>query len=51
MDFIEGPHARDLIARLRSVHLLGGFVTDTRENESPQPVYDWKIMGWCVARV
>ncbi|PKI74803.1 hypothetical protein CRG98_004821 [Punica granatum] len=39
----RGLHARDQIARLGSVHLPGERVTDTRENESPLPVYDPKV--------
>ncbi|PKI49149.1 hypothetical protein CRG98_030495 [Punica granatum] len=37
------PHACALIARLVSIHLLGGRATDTREKESPLPVYDPKV--------
>ncbi|PKI66300.1 hypothetical protein CRG98_013262 [Punica granatum] len=38
-----GPHARDRIALLGSVHLPGGCVTDTREKESLLPDYDPKV--------
>ncbi|PKI49735.1 hypothetical protein CRG98_029883 [Punica granatum] len=38
-----GPYALDQIARLGSIHLLGGYVTDTSENESPLLVYDPKV--------
>ncbi|PKI75200.1 hypothetical protein CRG98_004424 [Punica granatum] len=41
----RGPHARDQIARLGSVHLLEGRVTDTREKELPLPIYDLKVEG------
>ncbi|PKI61218.1 hypothetical protein CRG98_018366 [Punica granatum] len=42
---IPGPHALDRIARLGSVHLPRGCVTDTCENESPLPVYNPQVEG------
>ncbi|PKI60169.1 hypothetical protein CRG98_019439 [Punica granatum] len=39
------PHACTQIARLGSAHLPEGRATDTRENESPIPVYDPEVEG------
>ncbi|PKI58361.1 hypothetical protein CRG98_021236 [Punica granatum] len=41
----QGMHARDRIARLGSVHFPGGCVTDTREKESPLPIYNSEVEG------
>ncbi|PKI48383.1 hypothetical protein CRG98_031236 [Punica granatum] len=51
---VYGPECALVGARMRAtescglgrVHLPGGCMTDTREKESPLPVYDPKVEGW-----